>query len=63
MLIVGLLGCLLMTLLPFTGIGQAIGMAPLPLHYFPWLAAILLLYMLSATVAKRFYIKKYGELL
>ena len=33
---------------------------PLPLAYFPWLAAILLGYAVLTTVMKRHYIRRYG---
>ena len=62
-LLIGLLGCLAVTAIPFTPVGAAIGLAPLPVGYFLWLALILLLYMLSATIAKKAYIRRYGELL
>ena len=62
-LVLGLTGCLAATLIPFTGIGRAIDLAPLPGNYFPWLALILLSYMLAATIAKRLYIRRFGELI
>ena len=39
------------------------GLASLPGEYFSWLAAITLAYMLLATMMKKLYIKRYGELL
>ncbi|CAM3602347.1 magnesium-translocating P-type ATPase [Erysipelothrix urinaevulpis] len=56
-------GILLLTAIPFTGFGQSIGLARLPLNYFGWLAVTILGYMLLVTVAKRFFMKRYGELL
>ena len=47
----------------FTAVGHAIGLASLPGEYFSWLAAITLAYMLLATMMKKLYIKRYGELL
>ncbi len=51
------------TLVPFTAFGRIIGMSPLPAEYFPWLAVILLCYMMLATFVKKMYRKKYVELL
>ncbi|MEG1606027.1 MAG: magnesium-translocating P-type ATPase [Clostridia bacterium] len=51
------------TIIPYTPLGAAIGMAPMPLVYFPCLMAVLLGYMLLATCLKKCYIKRYGELL
>lgn len=56
-------GIAVLTVIPFTGFGAAIGLAPLPAVYFAWLAATILLYMLLATIMKKFFVKKYGELL
>lgn len=61
--VVGLLGCLVMTLIPYIPLGAKIGLAPLPFVYFLYLAGILLLYMLFVTGAKWLYIKRHGELL
>lgn len=56
-------GIAVITLIPFTSFGQALGFAVLPASYFFWLAAIILGYMVLATVMKKLYIKRYGELL
>ncbi|MEG0414863.1 MAG: magnesium-translocating P-type ATPase [Erysipelothrix sp.] len=52
-----------LTVIPFTGFGASIGLAPLPLNYFFWLAITIVLYMVLATIAKNYFIKRYGELL
>lgn len=43
--------------------GTCYRLASLPGEYFSWLAAITLAYMLLATMMKKLYIKRYGELL
>jgi len=45
---------------PFTPLGAAVGMVPLPLAYFPWLAGTLLCYCLLTQVVKRWYIGRFG---
>jgi len=50
-------GCLV----PFTPLGEAVGMQPLPLAYWPFLAATLLGYCLLTQVVKRLYLCKFGE--
>ena len=57
------IGIAVLTVIPFTAVGHAIGLASLPGEYFSWLAAITLAYMLLATMMKKLYIKRYGELL
>ncbi|WII40125.1 magnesium-translocating P-type ATPase [Paenibacillus thiaminolyticus] len=47
--------------LPFTGMGAAIGLVPLPLSYFPWLVATLLCYCVLTQIVKSWYIRKFGE--
>lgn len=53
----------ILTAVPFTPVGSAIGLAALPGFYFVFLCIIVVCYMLVATAAKRFYVKRYGELL
>jgi Mg2+-importing ATPase len=48
-------------ILPYTKIGAAVGMVPLPLAYFAYLIGILLGYCLLVTVVKRWYIKRFGQ--
>ena len=57
------LGILAGTCIPFTTVGGALDMMPLPCAFFPWLFATLAAYMLLTTTLKGIFIKKYGELL
>ena len=57
------LGILAGTCIPFTTVGGALDMMPLPGAFFPWLFATLAAYMLLTTTLKGIVIKKYGELL
>ena len=57
------LGILAGTCIPFTTVGGALDMMPLPGAFFPWLFATLAAYMLLTTILKGIFIKKYGELL
>jgi len=52
-----------LTAIPFTQFGAAIGLAALPAVYFAWLAATIILYMALVTVFKMFFVRRYGELL
>lgn len=45
--------------IPFTGFGQSIGLEPLPLSYFPWLAGILTAYCILTQCIKNWYIRKF----
>ncbi|MCL2503484.1 MAG: magnesium-translocating P-type ATPase [Coriobacteriia bacterium] len=56
-------GIAALTIIPFTGFGEAIGLAPLPPVYFAWLAGTVFLYMALVTGVKKVFVKKYGELL
>ena len=46
-------------ILPYTGLGKAIGFAQLPLQFYYWLAAMLVGYIALAQTFKVWYIKKY----
>lgn len=46
--------------LPFTSVGAAIGLQPLPWNYFPWLAAILLAYCTLTQLLKTAYRQRFG---
>ncbi len=48
-------------LIPYTRLGAAIGMTPLPAAYFPWLAAILTGYCALTQVVKQWFMRKYGS--
>ena len=56
-------GILALTCIPFSAFGRSIGLTALPIVYFPWLLLTIVLYMIVATVMKKTYVKKYGELL
>lgn len=45
-------------ILPFTGVGAAVGLVPLPLAYFPWLVGILLCYAMLTQFVKVLYVRK-----
>ena len=47
--------------LPFSPLGEHLGLVPLPGSYFPWLVAILLGYCVLTQVVKRFYIHRFGQ--
>lgn len=51
------------SLIPFTTLGTALQMSTLPKIYFLGLFVIVLAYMILATTVKKFYVRKYGELL
>jgi len=52
-----------LTVIPFTGFGASIGLAPLPSIYFVYLGITVVLYMVLVTIVKNLYVKKYKELL
>jgi len=56
-------GIAVLTVIPFTGFGTAIGLASLPPVFFIWLIATVVLYMILVTIVKKIYINRYGELL
>lgn len=56
-------GIFLLTAIPFTKFGSNIGLAALPLNYFFYLGLTVFAYMVLVTVAKKYFVKKYGELL
>lgn len=53
--------CALGIYLPFSPVGDAIGLQPLPWAYFPWLAATLFSYCLVAQTMKTIYIRRFGQ--
>lgn len=61
--LLSLAGIAVLTAIPFTPLGTAIGLAPLPLWFFGFLAATVICYMALATLLKNLYIRRYGELL
>ncbi|ACC98612.1 Magnesium-translocating ATPase [Elusimicrobium minutum Pei191] len=57
------LGIIAGTVIPYTVLGKWLDMHPLPFVYFPFLIAVILLYMTLTTSVKKLFIRKYGELL
>ena len=47
--------------LPFSSLGAMVGLEPLPMSYFPWLAATLLCYCCVAQGMKTVYVRKFGR--
>lgn len=58
-----LTGIAVLTVIPFTPIGPALGFVALPAIYFAYLIPCILLYMVLATSVKKAYVRHYGELL
>ena len=56
-------GAIIVTVIPFTSMGYALGFSPLPAVFFAWLLVILLYYMILVTFVKKAYVKRYGSLL
>lgn len=52
-----------LTVIPFTPLGTALGFTALPAMYFAYLIPCILLYMVLATSLKKDYVRHYGELL
>jgi len=48
-------------MIPFSPLGHAVGLVPLPWNYFPWLLATLLGYCLLTQGMKRLYIRRFGQ--
>lgn len=57
------LGIVVGSILPFTGFGAELGLMSLPGTYWTWLVVTILAYLTLVTMVKKFYIKKFGELL
>ena len=62
-MLVTLLGTMIFTLLTFTPMGALIGLTALPPVYFVFLVVTVLFYLLWVTLAKRWYMRRYHELL
>ncbi len=58
-----LTGSIVLTIIPFTPLGTALGFVSLPIGYFAYLVPCILLYMLLATLMKKTYIRHFGKLL
>ena len=54
-------GVVLASVIPLTSAGHAIGLARLPLSCYGWFALIAAAYMALVALARRAYIRKYGE--
>ena len=54
-------GIAVLTAIPFTPFGAAIGLTALPAAYFAWLALTVACYMVLATLLKTIYIRRYRE--
>jgi P-type Mg2+ transporter len=46
-------------LIPFTSFGASVGLHPLPMAYFPWLALTLLAYCVTTQLVKLWYLRKF----
>jgi len=57
------LGIAIGTIIPYTPLAAGFKMTSLPLMYFPYLAAIILGYMLLVTAMKKIFVWRNGELL
>ena len=53
--------CIIGVIVPFTWLGNIIGLVPIPLPYMSLIVGIPILYCFVALFAKKIYIKKYGE--
>lgn len=53
--------CVLGILIPFSPLGAAVGLQPLPWAYFGWLAATLVSYCVLAQTVKTLYIRRFGQ--
>ena len=47
--------------IPFTWLGKLIGLVPIKFMYMPIIILVPILYCFVAMIAKKIYIKKYGE--
>lgn len=57
------MGIIVLTLIPYTGIGREIGLHTLNGTFFIFLGAVVILYMALVQVMKNYYVKREGELL
>jgi Mg2+-importing ATPase len=46
--------------IPFSALGETVGLVPLPWAYFPWLAATLVCYCVLTQLVKWWYIRRFG---
>lgn len=59
----GAAGIALATALPYTPVGAALDLAPLPAGFFVLLACVVVGYVAALSLAKRAYVRRYGEFL
>lgn len=57
------LGITVGTILPSTALGARLGMHTLPVNFYAWLALTIVAYITLATIVKKIYIRRFGELL
>ncbi len=57
------MGIVILTLIPFTGLGKEIGLHPLNATFFIFLGVVVIAYMALVQVMKNYYVKREGELL
>lgn len=62
-LFVTITGIVLFSVVTITPIGAVIGLVSMPLYYYGYLVLNVILYLLSVTIGKVLYIKRYGDLL
>jgi Mg2+-importing ATPase len=56
-------GIAVLTAIPFTTFGAAIGFVALPPVFFAWLALTIVLYVALVTAFKTVFVRRHGELL
>jgi len=56
-------GIATLTIIPFTPLGTRLHLMPLPSIYFAYLGLTIILYLVLATIFKKIFIRRYGELL
>jgi len=63
LLVISFSGIAALTIIPFTALGTTLGLAALPLNFFPWLILTIAMYTVLVSVFKKIFFKRYGELL
>jgi len=56
-------GIVFVTFIPYSFLGEALKLAPLPAIYFAWLLLTVMCYMILVTIVKKLFIHRHGELL
>lgn len=57
------IGIIIGTIAPYTVLGTALGLAPLPAHFWWMLMITVIAYLILVQTVKNIYVKRYGELL